>query len=72
MKNFIGEILVSIVISVIVSLAIIGAEHLVYTIFGIALVDFSTSMGYCMKGSFWAVYVTYNFGKYSDSKKKGE
>lgn len=72
MKNFIYEIIASILISVIVSLCIIGAEHLVYTIFGVPFVDFSTSMSYCMKGSFWAVYTTYTCGKHFNSKKKGE
>lgn len=55
MKNAINEIFTSIIISIIVALVIVGATHLVYTLFGMSIEDTSTVIRYIMLGSFLTV-----------------
>lgn len=55
MKNAINEIFASIIISIIVALVIVGATHMVYSLFGMPISDTSTVIRYSMLGSFFTV-----------------
>ena len=55
MKNAINEVFTSIIISNIVAFVIVGATHLVYTLFGMSINDTSTVIRYSMLGSFVTV-----------------
>lgn len=69
MRNAINEIFASVVISVIVALVIVGATHIVYTLFGMPINDTSTVIRYSMLGSFLTVNSFCTGRRRSDSNR---
>lgn len=52
MRNAINEIFAAVIFSVIVALVIVGATHMVYTIFSMPISDTAIVIRYSMLGSF--------------------